>query len=77
MEEAESFGCSMKESLSSSAPRSGEVEEDELEEMLERRCSLRDRAMPDIVVLRVMGVGRSWASCLELVYAMRCAQACE
>jgi hypothetical protein len=31
----------MKESLSSSAPRSGEVEEDEFEEVLARRCCRR------------------------------------
>ena len=35
----------MKESLSSSAPRSGEVEEDELEEVLARRCRRRGRAV--------------------------------
>ena len=44
-DDCESFGCSMKESLSSSTPRSGEVEEDEELDPLDRRCIRRDRDM--------------------------------
>lgn len=46
----------MKESLSSSAPRSGEVEEDEELEVLEARSILRDRDM-----VAVFAVGEGWA----------------
>jgi len=40
----------MKESLSSSTPRSGEVEEDEELEPLDKRCRRRDRDMVAVFV---------------------------
>ena len=42
-EDWESLGCCMKESLSSSSPRSGEVEEEEELDPLELRCSRLER----------------------------------
>jgi hypothetical protein len=44
----------MKESLSSSTPRSGDVEEEEFEEVLARRCKRRGRvvAADDMAVLK-------------------------
>lgn len=44
-EDWESLTCSVKESLSSSAPRSGEVEEELLEEPVDVRWVRRARAM--------------------------------
>lgn len=46
-DEAESFAWSMNESLSSSAPRSGEVEDEEEMEASELRCCRLARAMVD------------------------------
>ena len=42
-EDCESLACSMIESLSSSSPRSGEVEEEDELESLDMRCRRRER----------------------------------
>lgn len=48
-DDTESLACSMKESLSSSAPRSGEVEEEDELEPLDMRLRRRDRDMVVVV----------------------------
>jgi hypothetical protein len=50
-EDCESFAWSMKESLSSSTPRSGDVEEEEFEEVLARRCIRRGRVAVDAIAM--------------------------
>lgn len=44
-EDCESFACNMIESLSSSSPRSGEVEEEDEMEPLDMRWRRRERDM--------------------------------
>lgn len=51
-DDCESFGWIMKESLSSSGPRSGEVEVELDEDELDRRSNCRDR---DMAAVRVRG----------------------
>lgn len=53
-DDCESFACNMKESLSSSTPRSGDVEDDDELEASERLCWRLARAM---VVLACSSVG--------------------
>jgi CO dehydrogenase/acetyl-CoA synthase beta subunit len=50
----------MKESLSSSTPRSGEVEEEELEDVLERRCRRRGLAVEGAMAVDKREVCRWW-----------------
>jgi hypothetical protein len=50
----------MKESLSSSTPRSGEVEEEEVDEVLERRCRRRGRAVDGAMAVVQRALWKWW-----------------
>lgn len=66
-EDCESLGCCMKESLSSSTPRSGDVEEDEELDRLDMRCSRRERDILPVLWWEDARELARWEGCSWLV----------